>query len=257
MNFENKTAIITGSSGIALATAIALSKEGAQVHIAGIDEGHNAEAKTAAGKLPITVHKVDISYEAQVKLWIDSIASQSGGIDILINSAGIQTFGNIESTETADWDRVMNINLRSCFLTGHYVYPHMKKRGGGSIIHVSSVQGHSNQNNVLAYATSKGAQQSLTRAMAVDCAKDNIRVNSISPGSIQTPLLEYSAQQLASEDKSVEDMIGEFGQSHPIGRVGSPDEVAALICFLVGEKGGFCVGADYLIDGGLSAQLGV
>jgi NAD(P)-dependent dehydrogenase (short-subunit alcohol dehydrogenase family) len=117
MNFENKTAIITGSSGIALSTAIALAKEGAQVHIAGIDEGHNAEAKTAAVKLPITVHKVDISYEAQVKLWIDSIASQSGGIDILINSAGIQTFGNIESTETADWDRVMNINLRSCILT--------------------------------------------------------------------------------------------------------------------------------------------
>ena len=110
---------------------------------------------------------------------------------------------------------------------------------------------------MLAYATSKGAQQSLTRAMAVDCAKDNIRVNSISPGSIRTPLLEFSAQQLASEHKSVEDMIGEFGQSHPIGRVGSPDEVAALICFLVGEKGGFCVGADYLIDGGLSAQLGV
>ena len=149
MNFEKKTAIITGSSGIALATAIALAKEGSQVHIAGIDEEHNAEAKTAAVKLPIIVHKVDISYEAQVKLWIDSIASQSGGIDILINSAGVQTFGDIESTETADWDHVMNINLRSCFLTGHYVYPHMKKRGGGSIIHVSSVQGHSNQNNSL------------------------------------------------------------------------------------------------------------
>ena len=257
MNFENKTAIITGSSGIALSTAIALSKEGAQVHMAGIDESHNEQAKIAAGKLRISVQKIDVSSESQVKSWIDSIAIQSGGIDILINSAGIQTFGNIESTETADWDLVMNINLRSCFLTGHYVYPHMKKRGGGSIVHVSSVQGHSNQNNVLAYATSKGAQQSLTRAMAVDCAKDNIRVNSISPGSIRTPLLEYSAKQLASEDKSVEDMISEFGQSHPIGRVGSPEEVAALICFLVGDKGEFCVGGDYLIDGGLSAQLGV
>jgi NAD(P)-dependent dehydrogenase (short-subunit alcohol dehydrogenase family) len=139
----------------------------------------------------------------------------------------------------------------------HAFYPLMKKRGAGSIIHVSSVQGHANQRNVLGYATTKGAIHALTRAMAVDCAADNIRVNSISPGSIRTPLLEFSASQMTEPGGSIEETIKRFGAGHPIGRVGTVEEVADLVAFLAGPQSGFCTGGDFAIDGGLRAQLGV
>ena len=131
----------------------------------------------------------------------------------------------------------------------------MKGRGGGAIVHFSSVQGFAAQRGVLAYATTKGALHALTRAMAVDCAKDGIRVNSISPGSIRTPLLEDGARQQAGESRSVEDVIAGLGAAHPVGRVGTPQEVAELVAFLVSDRAGFITGADYRIDGGLTAQL--
>ncbi len=97
----------------------------------------------------------------------------------------------------------------------------------------------------------------MTRAMSVDCAKDNIRVNSVSPGSIRTPLLEFSAQELANDGKTVEDMIKEFGKGHPLGRVGTIEETSEMIAFLASERSGFCTGGDYLVDGGLSAYIGI
>jgi NAD(P)-dependent dehydrogenase (short-subunit alcohol dehydrogenase family) len=114
-----------------------------------------------------------------------------------------------------------------------------------------------NQNNVLGYATSKGAIHALTRAMAVDCAKDGVRVNSVSPGSVRTPMLEFSARSLAPDGSNIEDTIAGFGRSHAIGRVGTVEEVAALVSFLVGQESGFCAGSDFSIDGGLRAKLGV
>ena len=133
----------------------------------------------------------------------------------------------------------------------------MKARGGGAIVHVSSVQGHANQNAVLAYATSKGGIHALTRAQAVDAAKDGIRVNSISPGSVRTPLLEFAAQTVAGAGNPIEETIAEFGKAHPIGRVGTVEETSALIVFLCSDNAGFITGGDYLIDGGLTAGLGV
>ena len=155
------------------------------------------------------------------------------------------------------WDHCLAVNLRSCYLTSHLLYPLLKAADGASIVHVASVQGHTNQNRVLAYATSKGAVHAMTRAMAVDCAKDGIRVNSISPGSIRTPLLEYGASQLAGDGKSIDDMIEEFGKSHPIGRVGTTEETGSLIAYLCSDAAGFITGGDLRIDGGLTAQLGV
>ncbi len=167
----------------------------------------------------------------------------------------MQTYGTIETTDPDHWDRVMAINLRAAYLTSYLLYPGMKARGGGSIIHFSSVQGFANQRGVLAYATTKGALHALTRAMAVDCARDGVRVNSISPGSIRTPLLEDGAAQQAGPDRTVDEVIAAFGAAHPIGRIGTPEEVADLVAFLVSDRAGFCTGADYRIDGGLTAQL--
>lgn len=255
-DFAGKVALVTGSSGIGLGAALRLAKGGAKVFVCGIDNAHNREAENSASGLDMTITKVDVSDEAQVSNWITPIGDAEGGIDILVNAAAIQTYGDISSTDSAHWDKAMSINLRSCFLTSHHAYPFMKSRGG-SIVHVSSVQGHANQNGVLAYATTKGAIHAMTRAMAVDCAKDKVRVNSVSPGSVRTPLLEFAAQEVAGPGNDIEPTIAEFGAAHPIGRVGTVDETSELIAFLASDRSGFCTGGDYLVDGGLSAHLGV
>lgn len=255
--FDGKVAVVTGSSGIGLAAALKLAQEGARVFLGGIDDDYNAAAAQKAKATALSVHKVDVADEAQVAAWMKDAGTEAGGIDILVNAAAIQTYGDIETTDAAHWDRVMGINLRACYLTSHHVYPYMKPRGAGSIIHVASVQGHANQNNVLAYATTKGAVHALTRAMAVDCAKHNIRVNSVSPGSVRTPLLEFAAQEIAGAGNPIEETIASFGEAHPMGRVGTIDETSELIAFLASERAGFCTGGDYLIDGGLTAHIGV
>jgi len=258
-DFTDKTIVVTGTSGIGLDAAIHLAGSGAKVFLGGIDDALNTAAQDRARTehLDITVTKVDVADEASVRAWFGAVDAVTGTVHGLVNAAAIQTYGTVEDTGPAEWDRTVNINLRSCYLTSHVFYPLLKAAMGAAIVHISSVQGHANQNKVLAYATTKGAIHALTRAMAVDCAADAIRVNTVSPGSIRTPLLEYSAQQLATGGKSVEDMIGEFGASHPIGRVGTVGETSAMIAYLCSDQAGFVTGSDFRIDGGLTAQLGV
>lgn len=257
MRFSGKTAVVTGSSGIGLGVAEKLASEGARVHVWGIDEAANAIARQRLSGHDATVSRVDVSLEVDVAAASATAPDGNGHVHILVNCAGIQTYGDIETTDSTHWDRVMNINLRSCFLTSHHLYPAMRRAGGGAITHIASVQGYSNQVGVLAYAVSKAAQQALARAMAVDCAKHGIRVNSVSPGSVRTPLLEFSAAELARDGKSIDDMIAEFGKEHPVGRVGTPEEIAELVAFLSSDAAQFITGADMLIDGGLHALLNV
>ena len=255
--FTGKVAVVTGSSGIGLAAALHFAREGATVHLCGNDNDHNAKARDATRNLPLAVSTLDVAHAHEVEGWITAIGDAEGGIDILVNAAAVQTYGTTETTDVAHWTRVININLTSYFLTSHFAYAYMKARGGGSIVHVASVQGHANQNAVVAYATSKGAIHALVRAQAVDAAKDGIRVNSISPGSVRTPLLEFAARKVAGDNGDIEETIAGFGAAHPIGRVGTVAETSALIAFLCSDKAGFCTGGDYLIDGGLTAGLGV
>jgi len=257
MDFIGQTALITGTSGMGLAAGLLLAREGASVHLAGIDAMANAAAAEAAKGLPLTVHQVNVADDAQVAGWVAKVMETAPGIDILVNAAGIQTYGDLDSTTIADFDKVMNVNMRACFLTAHFAWPHMKTRGRGAIIHISSVQGHTNQYGVLGYATTKGAVHAMTRAMAVDCAKFGIRVNSISPGSIRTPLLEYGAAQLTKPGESMEDMIAAFGKAHPVGRVGTVEEVAEMVAYLCSDAAAFVTGSDFRIDGGLTAYIGV
>lgn len=252
-----KVAIVTGTSGIALATIKRLAGDGAHVAAAGVDPEANRAAKAATDGLDVAIAELDLTDDPALTHWIEGIVADKGGVDILVNCAGIQTYGDIETTTPDQWDRVMAINLRACYMTSHLCAPSMRLRGGGSIIHVASVQGYANQNNVLAYATAKGAQHVLTRAMAVDCARHGIRVNSVSPGSVRTPILELSARELDSEGVGMEEMIRRFGASHPIGRVARPEEVAEVIAFLAGPRSSFCAGADFVVDGALLAGLGV
>ena len=254
--FDGKVAVVTGSSGIGLGAALKFAREGATVHLCGIDESHNERAKDEAAGLDVNVAEIDVTQPGRLGPWIHEIGS-NGGIDILVNAAAVQTYGTTESTDFEHWNRVIATNLTSCFLTSHLAYPFMKQRGGGAIVHVSSVQGHANQNEVLAYATSKGGIHALTRAQAVDAAKDGVRVNSISPGSVRTPLLEFAAKTVTGEGNPIEEVIENFGNSHPVGRVGTVEETSELIAFLCSDRAGFCTGGDYLIDGGLTAGIGV
>jgi NAD(P)-dependent dehydrogenase (short-subunit alcohol dehydrogenase family) len=244
-----------------LASALRLARGGAQVHVAGIDPDANARGAAAAQEAGVAgavrFSQVDVADEHQVEAWVAGVMETATGIDILVNAAGIQTYGTLDTTTIADWDRVMAVNLRANFLTAHFVWPHMKHRGGGAIILISSVQGHVVQKNVLGYATTKGGVHTMTKALAVDCAAFNVRVNSISPGSIRTPLLEYGAAQLAGPDGRMEDWLEKFAAVHPIGRIGTAEEVGELVAFLASDRAGFITGADIRIDGALTAWLGV
>ena len=259
IDFTGKVAAVTGTSGIGLDAGLHLARLGARVFLAGVDaELNRAAAEMAAGEgLAVTVQHVDVADEASVRAWSAEIAGETGQLHALVNAAAIQFYGSIEDTTPEMWDRTIAVNLRSCYLTSHCLYLLMKAANGASIVHISSVQGHASQNRVAAYAATKGAVHALTRAMAVDCAADGIRVNSISPGSVRTPLLEFSARELATDGKSVDEMIAEFAASHPVGRVGMPADTSAMIAYLCSDSAGFITGADMLVDGGLTSQLGV
>jgi meso-butanediol dehydrogenase / (S,S)-butanediol dehydrogenase / diacetyl reductase len=256
--FVGKTALITGTTGIGRAIALRFASAGARVMACGIEAAGNDELASDAEKRKLTlqVQNCDVTDFDQVRSVVAKIVREFGGLDIIVNAAAIHPFGTILETDLATWNRCMMVNVGSIYLTAHLGIPEMKKRGSGSIVNLASVQGHACQRGVAAYAASKGAIHSLTRALALDHAADHIRVNSISPGSIRTPMLARSAGNFAP-GVSVEEVFSRFGAAHPLGRVGTPEEVAELAAFLASDKAGFCTGGDYLIDGGLLAGIGV
>jgi meso-butanediol dehydrogenase / (S,S)-butanediol dehydrogenase / diacetyl reductase len=256
--FEGRVALATGTTGIGRAIAKRFAEGGAQVIACGIETAGNDELARDAAKLGLTlqVESCDATNLDQVRAVIAKAAKQFGGLDIIVNAAAIHPFGTAVETDLETWNRCMMVNVGSIYLLAHLGIPEMKKRGGGSILNVASVQGYACQRGVAAYATSKGAIHSLTRALALDHAADNIRVNSISPGSIRTPMLARSAAHFAP-DLTAEEAFARFGAAHPLKRIGTPEEVAELAAFLASDKAGFCTGGDYLVDGGLLAGIGV
>jgi meso-butanediol dehydrogenase/(S,S)-butanediol dehydrogenase/diacetyl reductase len=258
--FAGKVALVTGTTGIGRATAIRLAAGGARIVACGIDPTANAELTRDATERghgsTFQVETCDVTSLDAVRSVIARMVAHFGGLDIIVNSAAIHPFGTVVETDPETWNRCMMVNVGSIYLVAHLGIPEMKKRGGGSIINLASVQGHACQRGVVAYAASKGAIHSLTRALALDHAADNIRVNSISPGSIGTPMLARSAAHFAP-DQSVEDVFARFGAAHPLKRIGTPEEVAELAAFLASDRAGFCTGGDYLVDGGLLAGIAV
>jgi len=253
--FSGKVALITGTTGIALATARRLASGGAAIVACGIVKEANAALQ--AELVDALVLTADVSVPDQVRDAVAAGADRFGGLDIVVNSAAVHPYGTATSTDFETWNKAMSVNIGSIYLTAHFGIPEMIKRGGGAIVNVSSVQGFACQQNVAAYATTKGAIHTLTRSLALDYARSGIRVNSVSPGSIRTPILEKAARGENGTDADVEAAYKRFGEAHPIGRIGEPEEVAELIAFLCSSKAGFCTGADYKIDGGLTAGIGV
>jgi len=180
-------------------------------------------------------------------------AAALGKITGLLNSAGIELHGSVVEMPEEDWDKVFAVNLKAIYLLSKHVIPHMIENGGGSVVNMSSIQALATQAGVAAYAATKGAVLSLTRVMALDHGKQNIRVTAICPGTIETPLAHANAKHWNPENPAA--VIAEWGSKHALNRIGQPIEVARLAAFLISEESSFITGSYYLVDGGLTASF--
>ena len=256
MRFENKVAVVTGAAtGIGAATAIAFGEDGARVVLADVNEEALSERLSeieAAGGSGITV-VADVSDPQHAQRIASEAVAAYGGIDCLVASAGIQTYGTVVSTDEATWDRTLDINAKGVYLAAKFCIPEMVKRGGGAVVNVASVQGLLSQPNVAAYAASKGAVIAMTRTMALDHAGDNIRANSLCPGSVDTPMLRHSASLFSPDDPT--GALNEWGGLHALGRIAQPAEMAQVALFLCSEAASFITGAAIVADGGLTIRL--
>jgi NAD(P)-dependent dehydrogenase (short-subunit alcohol dehydrogenase family) len=253
--FAGKVGIVTGAGmGMGAAVARGLAAEGAAVGV--LDRNPEAAERVAAeiigsgGEALAVVGSVARSDDTRRA--VSSTVERFGGLDLLVNNAGLMMYGEVPEFSEEDWDTIMGVNLKGQFLMAKYAIPEMKKRGGGAIVNFASVQALVNQRQVAAYAASKGGVVALTRALALDHAKDNIRVNSVLPGSVHTPMLVSAAQLLPGDP---EQTIAEWGRQHPRGTVIEPGEVAAVALFLLSSDASAVTGAAYVADGGLSVQV--
>lgn len=258
-DFTGKIAIVAGGSlGIGKAAAERLAAGGASVVLCGRRQEHVDSAVAGivtAGGTAIGV-AADVASAADMQMLIRTAVERYGGVDILVNSAGIQRYGTVVETDEQTWDDVFDINVKGMYLASKFAIPEMEKRGGGAIVNVASVQAIASQKSVAAYTASKGAILALTRAMALDHAAAQIRVTAVCPASVDTPMLRFAAD-VWKGDKAEEEMVAAWGKMHPIGRVGQPFEIAELIAFLVSDKAKFITGGEFKIDGGMLAALGV
>lgn len=257
IDFTGKVALVTGTTGIGRAAALRLAGLGAKVLAVGIDRDGNAALAADGGRHGLVVRPADVADPDQVSAAVAEAVDRFGGLDVIVNAAAVHPYGDAVTTTPETFARCLAVNVGSIHLTAHFGVPHMRRRGGGAIVNLSSVQGHACQPGVAAYVASKGAIHALTRAMALDFAADRIRVVSVSPGSVRTPILALAARTFDGDDADVDAVFARFGAAHPIGRIGEPEEIADLIAYLASDRAGFITGSDHVIDGGLTAGIGV
>ncbi len=255
-SFDGKVVIITGAAwGIGRDTALEFAREGASVTIADVDttSGKVIESQLRElGPRSLFVEAAVSKAEACHRVVSETVAA-FGAVDVLFNNVGIQpadSYHNVENTEEQIWDRIMDINLKSYFLMSKYAIPEIRKRGGGAIINTASVQGLQSQNLVPAYAASKGGILSLTRQMSLDYASENIRVLAVNPGAIDTKMLRTAAEAMEGD---TDELISSWGRGHPLGRIGTGQDIANVVVFLASEQAGFMTGSYVNVDGGYMA----
>jgi len=246
---DNKTAIITGGgSGIGKAIATVFAKQGATIHILDMDEqgAKNVVTEITGEGGKASFLKCDVSKQAEVKQIVDAIAS-GATIDILINNAGIAHIGNAETTAEADFDRLVNVNVKGVYNCLHSVIPHMKQNGG-SIVNMASIASLVGIPDRFAYSMTKGAVVGMTLSTAKDYLKYNIRCNCISPARVHTPFVDgFLSKNYPGKE---EEMFEKLSKTQPIGRMGRPEEIGYLALYLCSNEASFITGCDYPIDGG-------
>jgi NAD(P)-dependent dehydrogenase (short-subunit alcohol dehydrogenase family) len=254
--FAGKVAIVTGGAlGMGRVTAQEFARQGAQVTIADIDAqaGAAAVAEIERDGGQALLVEADLARAADCERVVRSTVERFGGVDVLFNNVGIQpldSYANAEDTTEAQWDRILGVNLKSYFLMAKYALPEIRKRGGGAIINNASVQGLQSVPGVPAYAASKGGVLSLTRQLAMEYAREGIRVLAICPGTIETEMVRTAA---AREPGPIEETLARMGRSHPIGRIGTGQDIANVVTFLASDRASFMTGEFVCVDGGYMA----
>ncbi|MHA1269438.1 MAG: SDR family NAD(P)-dependent oxidoreductase [Candidatus Helarchaeota archaeon] len=258
MRLKDKVIILTGAaSGIGRSTALLFAKEGAKLILSDINESGLNETLSLIRNNGYTAEIIiiDVTKSQEVKKMIDNTMEKYGKIDVLVNNAGVVRVGPIEDFLEEDYDLLINVNLKGTFFGCKYVVPHFKRQGYGNIINLASVAAHIGQVNHANYCSTKAGVLAITKALGLELAPYNIRVNSVSPGATDTPMLRSDVAKNAKErGVDFEVVKKEFEEEGVLGRWASPDEIAYGLLFLASDESSYMTGTDILIDGGWTAK---
>jgi NAD(P)-dependent dehydrogenase (short-subunit alcohol dehydrogenase family) len=251
MVMKDKVAVVTGAaSGIGLATIRRLAAEGATVVGADVADTSEAIRDLARTGVPARFIQADVANASQVEILVSETLTSFGRLDVLVNNAGVGLPKKITDTSEADWDRLLDVNLKGVFLCAKAAIPVMQRQGGGVIVNVASELGLVGGSEIAAYCASKGGVVQLTKALAIDHAGDNIRVNCVCPGPVETPLLQSIIEGSSSPDGERRSII----QKTLLKRLGRPEEIANVILFLASDESSYMTGSIVVVDGGSTAQ---
>lgn len=246
---DDRVAVVSGAaSGIGRGIAEVLAERGWVV--LAVDKNGDGLTDVAAG--PITPITADLTRSDDCERVAEE-ARRLGPLKGLVNCAGRELHGSVTEMSEDEWDYVIDTNLKTIYLLSHHCLPVMADAGGGAVVNISSIQALATQTSVAAYAASKGAVISLTRAMALDHAPEGIRVTCICPGTIDTPLVRANAEYFNSGDPEAQ--LREWGGMHAVGRIGTPREVGLTVAFMLSDDASFITGSSHLVDGGLLASF--
>ncbi len=243
---DKKVAITGAGSGIGKAIALLFAKQGAEIHIIELTDDSAREVTEAIKETGSTVY----SYACNVAdhQQVISTFKKMGNIHILINNAGIAHIGKADTTSEIDFDRVINVNIKGVYNCLYAAIPQLRKSGGGAIVNMASIAAWVGIPDRFAYSTAKGAVMAMTLSVAKDYMSEGIRCNSISPARVHTPFVDGFIAKNYPDNQG--EMFEKLSRSQPIGRMGKPDEVAALALYLASDEASFITGCDYPIDGG-------
>ncbi|MDA1189105.1 MAG: glucose 1-dehydrogenase [Chloroflexi bacterium] len=256
MRLDGKVALITGAAnavpgemmGLGGATAWLFAREGASVVIADINqkEGQRSVAALREDGHNALFVKLDVSSEPGWQAVVKATVAEFGRLDVLVNNAGVGILATVEETTVELWDAHMDTHAKGAFLGSKHAIPHMRKQGGGSIVNISSIHGLTGSPTLAAYHAAKGAVRIFTKAAAIQYAKENIRVNSVHPGYVMTPMTEPGF--------SIPEVMKAVMSRIPLARLGTPDEIANAILYLASDESSYVTGSELVVDGGVIAQ---
>jgi NAD(P)-dependent dehydrogenase (short-subunit alcohol dehydrogenase family) len=244
-SLADRVAVVTGGcGGIGTAICARLAKEGAHVYASDLVQG---DTSLPAGAV---FEQCDVTAEDSVAALMKCVANEHGHLNVLVNAAGIEIEKSIEHTSLEEWNRIFAVNVTGTFLVSKHALPLLRAAGGGSVVNFGSYDGFIADPGLAAYCATKGAVHALTRAMACDHGPEGIRVNAVCPGYVDTPML----QSFFGSSGDIESLREEVRRVHPIGRYGTPDDVANLVNWLAGDEARYASGQLWVLDGGLTAQ---
>lgn len=251
ISLEGKVAVVSGgASGIGLGVSELLSQHGAKVVIIDLDQekGNSAVKEMSHKGYSIIFKQCDVTNNKQCKETVEEIEKELGRIDVLFNNAGVAVRKTVVDLEEDEWDLVINVGLKGTYLLSKYIIPVMDKNGGGSIINSGSGWGLKGGDQAAAYCAVKGGIVNLTRAMAIDHGPQNIRVNSVNPGDVDTPMLRSEGRQLGEKD--IEAFLKESAKGRPLERLGTPRDIGNAVLFLSSDLSSWITGTAIVVDGG-------